>query len=244
MIHIAICDDNISDTEHIEKQLRQLESCLSINIDIQIFYSGESFCKSINKSCPFDIVLMDIEMDGIDGIVAGEKLRADDENDRVLLIYISSHENYYRRLFDVQPFSFMQKPIDANEFYDKLNKAIEKIIKRRKNGKSNILPISQKGKEILIPMNNILYLESKVRLIHLFTTDGMIIYYGTLSKEEKKLTQYEFVRTHQSYIVNLQYIKIVTSNNLTLINDMLIPISSNRKNLVKERYMEYRRNLF
>lgn len=244
MIHIAICDDNLSDTEYIEKQLIQLESCLSISIDIQIFYSGESFCKSINKSCPFDIVLMDIEMDGIDGIVAGEKLRADDENDWVLLIYISSHENYFRRLFDVQPYGFIQKPLDTNEFYDKLKKAIQKIVKLRENGKSKILPIYQKGQEILIPMNKILYLESKVRVIHLFTTDGMIRYYGTLSKEARKLSRDEFVRTHQSYIVNLQYIKIVTSNNLTLINDMLIPISCNRRNLVKERYMGYRRTLF
>lgn len=243
MIHIAICDDNLSDTERIEEQLLLLQSKFTEKLEINVFYSGESFCRAIDDNCPFDIVLMDIEMNGIDGITAGKKLRADDENDLVLLLYISSYDNYFRQLFDVQPYSFIEKPINSNEFYDKLEKAINKTLRRRQDGKRQVLPICQRNSEVLIPFHKILYLESRIRKICLFTTDGMIEYYSTLNKEEQKLSN-QFIRTHQSYIVNLHHVKIVASEGITLVNNIIIPISSSRKSSVKNHYMEYRRNFF
>lgn len=244
MIHIAICDDNLSDTERIEELLLRLQTLFLEKIEASIFYSGESFCQVIKDSCPFDIVLMDIEMGGIDGIAAGEKLRADDDNDLVLLLYISSHEDYYNQLFDVQPCAFIGKPIDSNEFSHKLEKAINKIIRRRHDGKRKVLPVSQKGYEILVPLKKILYLESKVRKICLYTTDEMMEYYSILSNEEEKLSKDGFIRTHQSYVVNLRYVREVTSKSLTLVDGTEIPISSSRRNSVKEGYIEYRRKCF
>lgn len=244
MIHIAICDDNLSEAEQIEEQLMHLQPYFSEKIETYIFYSGEGFCKAINDKCPFDIVLMDIEMDGIDGIAAGQQLRSDDDNDLVLLLYISSHENYYRQLFDVQPYGFIEKPINPNEFSNKLKKAIDKVLHRRHDGKRRVLPICQKGREVLIPFHKILYLESKIRVISIFTIDGVIKYYGTLNKEEQKLSNGEFVRTHQSYVVNLNYVKEVTSKNMILVDNTAIPISSSRRNSVKDHYIKYRRNCF
>lgn len=244
MIHIAICDDNYSDAERIEEQLLQLRPRFTEKIETSIYYSGQSFCEMIKDNCPFDIVLMDIEMDGINGIMAGKKLRSDDENDMVLLLYISSHEDYFYQLFDVQPFAFIGKPINQHEFYNKLERAISKIIRRRNDGKSKVLPVCQKGREVMVPFKRIMYFESKIRKICLFTTDCTIDYYGTLSKEEQKLSDDEFVRTHQSYIVNLRYVKEVTSETLILIDKTQIPISNSRKSSVKDAYMTYRRNCF
>lgn len=244
MIHIAICDDSLADSECIEEQLLQLQPRFSEKLEITIFYSGESFCSTIKENCPFDIILMDIEMENIDGIMAGQHLRSNDENDMVLLLYISNHEGYFRQLFDVQPFAFIQKPISNQEFSLKLEKAIQKAVNRRKTGKRKVLPISQNGREILIPFKNIFFLESKIRKVWLHTKDGLREYYGTLNSEEPKLDSNKFVRTHQSYIVNLRYIKEISSDTLTLVNNTAIPISNSRRASVKNSYMEYRRNYF
>lgn len=244
MVHVAICDDSLSDTERIEAQLLQLQSRFSEKIETSIFYTGQSFCEAIQHHCPFDIVLMDIEMDGIDGITAGQMLRSNDENDMVLLLYISSHEDYYRQLFEVQPFAFMDKPINQHEFSDKLEKAISKTLRRRQEGKRKVLPVSQKGREVLIPLKIILYIESRIRKIRLFTIDETIDYYGTLNAEEQKLPTGDFIRTHQSYIVNLHYVKEITSETLILADQTKIPISGSRRSTVKDAYMAYRRNFF
>lgn len=244
MIHIAICDDNLSHTEEIESRLLRLQPLFQVKIVTSIFYSGENFCKAIEDSCPFEMVLMDIEMAGIDGIKAGEKLRANEENDFVLLFYISGHEDYYRQLFDVQPYGFIEKPINEQEFTMKLTNAIQKILRRRQDGIRRVLPVSRNGHELLIPLQTILYLESSIRKIRLFTTNEVIEYYGKLNKEEKKLPISSFVRTHQSYMVHLKYVKKFTIDSLTLVDNTEIPISSSRRKSFKEGYMDYRRNFF
>ena len=242
MIHIAICDDDVSDAERIEEQILRLQPLFSQKLETDVFYSGERFCKAIESHCPFDIVLMDIEMDGIDGIMAGQHLRAGDENDMVLLVYISSHESYYRQLFDAQPFAFLDKPIHRQEFSDTLEKAVSKTLRRRREGKRKILPVSQNGREVLLPFQKILYLESKVRKIRLFTTEGVMEYYSTLDAEAQKLAAGQFARTHQSFIVNFRFVKEFTSETLILTDKTEIPVSNSRRSAVKAAYMEYRRN--
>lgn len=123
MIHIAVCDDDLRTTEFVEALILDTLNNFPEKIEISIFYSGKSFTKAIQNACPFDIIFMDIEMEGIDGIQAGHILRADDNNDLVQLIYISSHEEYHIQLFDVQPSGFIKKPIESLAFKNKLETA-------------------------------------------------------------------------------------------------------------------------
>ena len=245
MIRIGICDDNTADAGRIETLLLEIQKNYE-DFSINIFYSGEKFCKEIKECCPFDIVFMDIEMGDLDGITVGEYLRANDENDAVLMIYISSYDDYFYRLFDVQPYSFISKPIDENEFFTKVNKAVNKVVARHEVDEGvKFLPVSLKGKEVLFPMKQILYLESRLRKIYLHTLDNKITtYYGTLNDEENKFSLDNFVRTHQSYIVNLNYVKEFTSDEIILINNSVVPISSRRRQAFNEAYLEYRRNYF
>lgn len=118
MIHIAICDDDFKAAESIERLINNHPIQQSVKIEVSIFYSGESFAKAIQHGCPFDLIFMDIEMNGISGITAGHILRRDCDNDRVRLIYVSSHEEYHVQLFDVQPSGFIKKPIH-NESFEK-----------------------------------------------------------------------------------------------------------------------------
>lgn len=244
MIHIAICDDNMSFTEYIETILLQAQSLYAVRINISIFYSGESFCKAIEKKCSFDIVLMDIEMEGMDGVKAGEVLRSEDDNDKVFLIYISSHDTYWRQLFDVQPYAFLEKPLDETVLIDKINKVIKKIHVLRNEDKRKVLPIKLNGQEVLIPLKKIMYLESQIRKVTVYTVDEIIEYYSTLNKEENKLDPKEFVRTHQSYIINLGFAKKITNECIILLNNAEIPVSNSRKSGIKNAYLEYRRNYF
>lgn len=242
MINIAICDDNIPFTEYIDSLIVQLSSMISEKISTTIFYSGEGFFKGLEGSCGFDIILMDIEMGGMDGIDVGNILRSDDENDKIFLIYISSHDTYWRQLFDVQPYAFLEKPIDEKIFYEKIKRLIRKISMIRAEGIRKVLPIQVNGQELLIPTKKILYLESKIRKITLFTTDETIEYYSTLNKEEQKLDSKEFIRTHQSYIIHLQYAKKISSEIVSLMNNKEIPVSNRHRSSIKKAYLEYRRN--
>lgn len=243
MIHIAICDDDMKLTEQIEKMIGNTQKNFSEQIEIHIFYSGESFTRAIQGGCPFDIIFMDIEMAGMDGITAGHNLRADDENDLVQLIYISSHEEYHLELFDVQPSGFISKPIEMESFNNKLIPSIHKAIRKRRQGKINFLPIHQKGREIMVPFRDIMYLESNIRQITLNTKHDRIDYYSTLNEEEKKLPSSEFIRIHQSYIVNFYFIKEIRNRKIMLTTGKQLPISEKNSTSVRKHYLKFRGNL-
>lgn len=186
---------------------------------------------------------MDIEMGAMDGIKAGYVLRGRDANDLVQLIYISSHEEYHLQLFDVQPSGFIKKPIDPEQFIHKLTSTIHKVIRKQQQGNKNFLHLQQKGKEVLIPFRNIMYLESNKRRVILHALDEQIDYYSTLNEEEKKLHPNDFVRIHQSYIVNFYFIKEVSNRSVTLITGEALPISEKYSSKFKKSYLTFRGSL-
>ncbi len=243
MIHIAVCDDDLPTTSLIERLLLETQKSISEKIDISIFHSGETFTRAIQSGCPFDIILMDIEMEGIDGIKAGHVLRANDENDIVELIYISSHEEYHLQLFDLQPSGFIKKPIDPQIFIHKLLSTIQKVIRKRQQGKKNFLPIRQKGKELLIPFRDIMYLESNKRKVVLYTRNDKIEYYSTLNEEEMNLPVNVFIRIHQSYIVNFYFTKEISYKKIVLVTGKELPISENKNVSVRKHYLKFRGTL-
>lgn len=240
MIRISVCDDDLPTTERVEELLSDLQYTIPEKIEVSLFYSGESFSKTIQQGCPYDIIIMDIEMEGVNGIEAGHALRASDENDNVQLIYISSHEQYHVQLFDVHPSGFIKKPLAPESFKAKLTSVIHKAIRKRRQAYRSFLPVRQKGSEQLVPFREIMYLESNLRKISLYTGTGPIEYYGTLNEEEKKLTGGDFIRIHQSYIVNFYFVREIAYSKLVLVTGKTLPISEKRSSAVRKNYLKFR----
>jgi DNA-binding LytR/AlgR family response regulator len=243
MIHIAICDDDIPITECIESMILNSSIYKSEKIYISIFYSGESFTKAIQDDCPFDLIFMDIEMKELDGIKAGYILRENNHNDLVQLIYISNHEEYHMQLFDVQPSGFIKKPIHGKSFEQKLISAIHKVKRIRQQNKPKLLSVHKKGSDTFVPIRKIVYLTSDRRKITLHTVEDQIEYYSTLSEEEDKLSSEQFVRIHQSYLVNFFYVKQILSKKIILITGEELPISEKQNASLKKSYLKFRGSL-
>jgi DNA-binding LytR/AlgR family response regulator len=243
MIRIAICDDDFQMAEQIENLINSFQQKHAEKIETDIFYSGEKLKVEIQQSCPYEIMLMDIEMEGLNGVDVGHILRADENNDSVQLIYISSHEEYHMQLFDVQPSGFIRKPIQPDIFERKLISAIQKIKRRIKSSRRRFLPLQQNGSEFLIPFKDIVYLESNGRKIILHTKTEQIEYYSTLNQENDKLFGDEFIRIHQSFIINFYYVKRITSKKIMLLNGLELPISERYVASVKKCYLKFRGNL-
>nr|WP_282579986.1 LytTR family DNA-binding domain-containing protein [Paenibacillus odorifer] len=120
---------------------------------------------------------------------------------------------------------------------------IEKVIRKLQQGKKNFLSLQQKGKEILIPYRNIIYLESNRRRIILYSCKDQLDYYSTLNEEEQKLPVSDFVRIHQSYIVNFYFIKEISNQGVILLNGEALPISAKYSADFKKKYLKFRGSL-
>lgn len=230
MINVAVCDDDLDYAMKMETLLLRISRCHLIEMNVEVYSDGLELWDSLLKGQRFQLVYLDIKMAKLDGINVARKIREKDIE--TIIIYISSYEDYFIELFEVEPFRFIKKPVDTGIFTDYFLKAYERIIKdayfiyyfRKKPCKRKI--------------SSITYFESVGRIVLIHSTDVDGKFYGKLSDLEEQMAEWEipFLRIHQSYLVNYRHICQITFGKVTLLNGIELQISDDRKRLVRERY--------
>lgn len=225
MIRIAICDDENVFVSQVENILLELCEEESINIDIDVFYSGNALAKEIAEGIRYDIIYLDIQMANGDGISAANKIRNVDEN--VIFIFVSGYDKYMIELFSLDVFSFIRKPIDIELFCKVFLQAHRKICNR-----NYYFIFHYKSQEFKILFKDIFYFESRGRHIVVHVRDEEnIVFNDKLSEVEKRIDNRKnpFLRIHQSYLVNYHMIKMRTRTEVALLNGERLPISDDRQ---------------
>lgn len=131
MLRIAICDDEIRTCSQLEDMVLGFAKGRGLQTEAEVFYSGEALYQAIREQCPFDLILLDIEMLALDGVELGRRIREQLLNEKVAIVYISSWESYAMRLFQVRPLDFLIKPVTR----EKLAGTLEKFLRLREKGK-------------------------------------------------------------------------------------------------------------
>lgn len=237
MLQVAICDDDAIFTGMLEKLLRKAAQSDGIQIEIDVFFDGFMLENYIFQGNLYDLIYLDIEMKRENGIVAARHIREIDKS--VLLIYISGYEQYLKELFEVEPFRFLSKPIDNGKFLRYFREACQRI------NKSNVYYQFNFNKEIRkIALREVIYFESHNRIINIFLNNGeKETYYGKLNDVEKELNEKKqrFLRIHQSYLVNYDYVGKMNFSSLTLENNgkkIILQISEDRRKKVRLQLCE------
>lgn len=231
MINIGICDDEPPITTEIEtliKNFFQMTNTYLYNIDI--FFDGETLWNSFCNINYYDIIFLDIEMN-MDGITVAKKIRT--SNPDVLIIYISSYTTYLQELFEVEPFRFIQKPINPSIFQKYFSLAVERILSGKRT-----YSFKYKKAFYSIPLKDIYYFESRMHTICIHTKNGIFLQHKKLNDVEKKLTDTypPFLRIHQSFLVNLQHIRTMSFTEVILHDNTKLKISENRQKQVQNQY--------
>lgn len=233
MLKIAVCDDDIVITAKIETLLENILKRNLIEVDtIDVFNSSRNFLNYVKKNNEYDLIYLDIEMPEVDGIKLAEKIR--EENRDVLFIYISSYENYFVDMIKVTPFRFIRKPIDDRQFTEDLNAACKEIMERAAYFEYTYNKVTYR-----VLIKDIIYFESFGRNIHIITTKEIRRYVGKLNQVEKqlKLLKSQFLRIHQSFLVNRNLIVEINFDNLIMSNGESLRISYDRRKQIRRSYL-------
>lgn len=228
MYRIAICDDVQQICHYIEKILLNFAKSENLKIDIEIFYDGKDLCRFIRNEHDFDLIYLDIEMNGLDGIAASKEIRNTMQDLHTDFIFVSGTDTYYRALFDVQPLHFIHKPIHPEEVTADLllsmkRKNILKPCFYFKNGKT----------ACRLPFSDILYFESDSRKIKIATKTEAYTYYEKFNLLETRLPD-TFSRIHRCYIVNRHQIRQYSADEVILGNNERLPLSKT----YRQRFLE------
>lgn len=232
MVKIAICDDETIIASRMENSILKICRKGGITVDTEVFSSGEELEKEIGMGTRYDLLYLDIQMKGENGIDAAKNIRKMDEN--VLLIYVSGYDKYLMELFRLDVFSFIKKPINEPDFEQTFLEAMEKI-----SSKNFYYTYRYKSEEHKVPCHEIMFLESKGRQIHIHLKDGEIqVFNGKLNDVQKQLEggKVPFLRIHQSFLVNYHLIKSRSKTEVTLVNGRKLSISEDRQKEFSRNY--------
>jgi len=148
-------------------------------------------------------------------------------------IYVSGHEKYHSRLFDVQPYNFIKKPVDAEIFNRVFIKACKKV-----TSQDAFFEFLENRVKTKVKLNDIMYFESKGRIINIHTQDRLYTTYGKLTGIVKRITRKNFIQIHKSFFINMDYVKKIWFNKLIMSDNLEINISEPYQNAAKERYTD------
>ncbi len=233
MIRIAVVDDEQEQIDLIYEIISDFFNERKIKILIKTFMSGESL---LSETVEYDLIFLDIQMSGIDGIETAQRLRT--INKKVVLFYITSYQDYIQRSMTIHPFAFIVKPYTETEVKKNLEDylAYEKSLHQKKaNELYQINTIDDH--HFNINMNDILYFHyMDNRIIDVITKAGNYKIKDGIMHIYPKLNHEYFIIPNQSFIVNLNYIKEIDGKNKTMVmeNGDLLLISRRKYNDVIE----------
>lgn len=231
MLHIAICDDEKTFVEHLEKYIAQYMLETGADIKISHFYDGVHLIEKYDPS--FDLIFLDIQMQMMDGLRTAELIRQKDTD--VAIIFLTTLSQYGLEGYKYQATNYIIKPLH----YGRLKAELDKFIKRQYPKKNPSLIISNDTGKYKVILKQLRYIETANRNLLFHTDTDCMICHRSMKELEKALTGYDFARCHTSYIVNLSYVKGIKKLELTLITGEKIPISQPRRKSFMERLTNY-----
>ena len=231
MYNIGICDDGENICASIEDMLIQCAKEMNIQLDTNVWYTGEGLKDYLEKGNPLDILFLDIELFQMTGIEVGNYIRNQLDDMGMQIIYISGKASYAQQLFKTQPLDFLVKPISQSQIKDTLEMALRVMKKKKERFEF------QQGKDYYyVPMGDIIYFVSEGRKVKIVTMKETYEFYGRLKEIAKGLSE-DFIVIHQSYIVNEEYIFRYTYEMVELTDGTILTISPANRKQVRERIL-------
>ncbi len=214
---IAVCDDDDIMRENLCSLCSDILTDDSIEYRIEPFRSACELEKRLDiESGPFDLLILDIQMDGMTGMELARSLR--EKGNRVSIIFVTACENYLGEGYGVQPIHFLLKPVKR----EALASAIHTDLKLNYIPKTVIVHIG--NKLVHLVLSDVQYIESYNHSIVIHQSTGNSTYYFSLSDFEKQLPMGQFARCHNSYLVNLEEVREIGRTELSLQSGESLPI--------------------
>ncbi len=230
-MRILICDDDDLMIKQIRKYCQFFFDKIQVKCpELVCFSDGETLLSDEGEK---DILFLDIEMPGMNGIYVGNELKTRNEN--IIIFIVTSYSEYLDEAMRFHVFRYLSKPLDKQRFFRNMKDAVDLY-----NSMTVKIPIETKQGVHTLPASSIVAVEAQGRKITVHTVKGDFESIHTIKYWENLLPKNHFFQTHRSFIINFEY---VTDFDHTLVhmndNQFHAYLTKRKYSSFKEAYLLY-----
>lgn len=235
-IRFAVCDDEKIAAEAVRIRTEEILAEAGIGCSAKCCGEARELLALLSEE-RFDLVFLDIDMPGIDGIELAKVLKEGGERPPEI-IFVSNRADRVFETFAVQPFRFIRK--------ERLNETLEKAVLDyvgyvRENETGILFEFSNRASLCAVRLKDILYIESRRNVQYLNTAfqKEPIRLNATMDDLEAKLSGYDVARIHRGYLVNFEHVRKITQEEAVLKDGTRLLVSRRRYPEIREKYLRY-----
>lgn len=224
-LRILICDDDSSVVEQLQKYIIEFFKHGKLKTpEIESYSSGENLLSDVGSK---DIVFLDVEMPGLNGIYVGRELK--NQNKNTIIFIITSYVEYLDDAMRFHVFRYLSKPLDKQRLFENMKDAIQLY-----NSTNILIPLETKEGVYTCTASEIIYVETVGRIITIYTVERDFIVRQNIEYWRNTLNLPCFFQSHRSFIVNMKYV--------TDFDHSLIHLYHNQYTayLTKRKYSQFR----
>lgn len=216
MVRVAVVEDEAVYRNQLGEYINRYGEETGKSFSVQFFPRGETLLSGYNGR--FDLILMDIEMPGADGMQIARRLRQVDE--QVVLVFITNMAQYAIQGYAVQALDYILKPLSYLSFKMRFARALGRIDRQKD---AQIL-LDCHGRQVRLPVRSIFYVEVQQKQLCYHTEQGEYTLRGTLKSAEEALADFPFAKGNYWYIVNLAQVSEIGPKSLW-VGGVELPVS-------------------
>jgi len=212
---VCICDDEETSAAYLSELVTAWGKTRAFSVQQTVYPSAEAFLFAWDAGSAADILLLDIEMPGLNGVELARRIRGSDR--AVQIIFVTGYMDYLADGYDVEALHYLLKPVDAGKLYAVLDRAVQRLAERRES-----LLVEYNGCLYRLPLHEIRWAEVQGNYTTLHAGRDY-----TLKKPLKELASRlddSFFRTGRSYIVNLRFVQSVSKAEVVLTDGSKVPL--------------------
>jgi len=222
-MRIAVCDDEL----HCRRQLADAVDGITKSLDvITIAFENGTELLQVFRENPFDLVFLDIEMPGIDGISLARELRKLSTD--VPIVFLTAHIEYALEGYEVNALRYLTKPVQP----EKLREIIDHVTARMQEQRT--LWIKTDSGDVRLPLSEVVCFEAQNQNILIRTSRGEYSVRYNLGDYEKELGSEGFFRVHRSYLISLRKVQRIGKGEVILDGGVSVPVSRSREKELKD----------
>lgn len=235
-MRICFCDDEASTRSQFERMAAAWAEQRGEAAELQLYNSAEQLLFEVGQpeaqELAFDLILLDIQMGGMDGITLARQLRAQDK--RVTLAFLTAAREYVFEGYEVQAVRYLLKPMQQEKVFELLDLARQNL----REQPSLILNCADEKKKLYL--SQIAAIEAQGHYLIFHTTTGQLQQKASLSSLAGHLGD-SFVMSHRSFYVNLAHLLRISRTECTLDTGLTVPVSRGAYKNLNEQFIRYYR---